>query len=228
MGSTVSTHARPASEARGGERLAVLVSRTPVPVIAVFSSLAIVVLVVLGILQRVAYPLWELANLDSELSVATGFSAALLWTASVCWLLVAITAQPRLLAHWVWWPVLAVLAVDEGYAVHERLERWSGIDWQVLYLPILTIASVAWLGVLRRYWSQRATRVLLWAGATSWGGALALELVQNWGGSPVSAAIYNPAMITEEALEMIGSTTLLIAAILALRRTTNREPNGDR
>ena len=47
-----------------------------------------------------------------------------------------------------------------------------------------------------------------------------LELVQNWGGEPVQAAIYNPTMIAEEALEMIGSAVLLLAAILALQIAT--------
>jgi hypothetical protein len=219
---------RPASDERGVVgRLAVLVSRAPVAVVAALSGLAIAVFVVLGIAQRVAYPLLDVANLDSEASIATGFSAALLWAASLCWLLVAVTAQPRLLAHRIWWPVLALLALDEGYAFHERLERWSGIDWQVLYLPILTVASLAWLGVLRRHWPQRDTRALLGAGAAAWGGALLLELIQNWGGSPVRAAIYDPAMITEEALEMIGSTTLLLAAILVLRRAANTGPDDD-
>jgi len=228
MGSTVNSRARPASDGRGVVgRLVVPVSRAPVALVAAVSGLAITVLVILGIAQRVAYPTLELANLDSEASVATGFSAALLWIAAVCWLLVAVTTQPRLLAHRIWWAVLALLALDEGYAFHERLERWSRIDWQVLYLPVLTVASLAWLGVVRRHWPQRDARVLLGAGAAAWGGALLLELIQNWGGAPVSAAIYDPAMITEETLEMIGSTTLLIAAILVLRRTTDSGPGDD-
>ena len=46
--------------------------------VAVVSAVGIGVLVVMGILQRVAFPDWGLANLDSEVSVATFFSAALL------------------------------------------------------------------------------------------------------------------------------------------------------
>jgi len=210
----------PETELPGLRRLRELVSRSrPVP-IAVVSGLAIVVFVALGIAQRTVYPGWQGANLDSEASVATWFSAALLWSAASCWLLVAATARPRLPALWIWPGLLAWLALDEGNALHERLERWSGIDWQLLYLPVLGIAAATWWRLVRRYRTQRSTVGLLVAGAAAWATALLLELIQNWGGSPVTAAIYDPAMITEEALEMIGSTMVLIAAIWVLSRST--------
>jgi hypothetical protein len=119
------------------------------------------------------------------------------------------------------------LALDEGSAIHERLERWSGIDWQLLYIPMMGIAAVAWWGVVRRYRNQARIAALLMAGAAFWIVVLILELVQSWGGSPVQAAIYVPTMIIEEALEMIGSTVLLIAAILALRRSIRPGPESD-
>ena len=200
-------------------RVAVLASRVPAVLVAVVSGVAIGVFVVLGILQRVTFPDWSAANLDSEVSAATWFSATLLWVATFWWLLVAVTARPRSLAVWVWWPVLAWLALDEGSAVHERLERWSGIDWQLLYVPLMGIAAVALWGVFRRYRSQTPIAALLVTGAALWIVVLILELIQNWGGSPIQAAIYVPTMITEETLEMIGSTVMLVAAILILRRT---------
>ena len=199
-------------------RVAVVASKVPVGLVAGVSGVTITVFVVLGILQRTAFPDWSLANLDSEVSVATWFSAALLWAAAFWWLLVAMTARPRSLAIWVWWGVLAWLALDEGSAVHERLERWSGIDWQLLYVPLMGVAAVALWGVFRRYRSQARVAVLLVAGAATWVVVLALELIQNWGGPPVQAAVYVPTMIAEEALEMVGSTALLIAAMLVLQR----------
>lgn len=208
-------------------RVAVLASRVPGVAVAVVSGVAIGVFVVTGILQRTAFPEWGAANLDSEMSVATWFSATLLWAAAFWWLLVAATVRPRSLAIWAWWPVLAWLALDEGSAIHERLERWSGIDWQLLYVPVMGLAAVAWWGVVRRYRSQARIAALLMAGAAVWIVVLILELVQNWGGSPVQAAIYVPTMIIEEALEMIGSTVLLIAAILALRRSIRAAPESD-
>ena len=208
-------------------RVAALALRVPGALVAVVSGIAIGVFVVLGILQRVAFPDWSAANLDSEVSAATWFSAALLWAASFWWLLVAVNGRPRSLAVWVWWPVLAWLALDEGIAMHERLERWSGIDWQLLYVPLMAIAAVALWSVFLRYRSQTRIAALLVTGAAAWIVVLILELVQNWGGSPTQAAVYVPTMITEEALEMTGSAVLLVAAILILHRTIRPAPEGE-
>ncbi len=196
-------------------------------VVAAVCGAAIAVLVVAGILQRTAFPDWGAANLDSEVSVATRFSAALLWAAALWWLLVAVAARPRQLVLWFWWPLLAWLALDEGAAIHEGLERWSGIDWQVLYLPVMALGALAWLGVAHRYRRRPRMVALLMAAAAAWVAVLALELGQNWGGSPVDAAIYDPVMIIEEALEMIGSTSLLVAGTLALRDTVREVAAND-
>lgn len=216
-----------AAELPKAGRVVVLASRVPDVAVAVVSGVAIGVFAVMGILQRVAFPEWGAANLDSEMSVATWFSATLLWAAAFWWLLVAVTVRPRSLAIWTWWLVLAWLALDEGSAIHERLERWSGIDWQLLYLPVMGIAAFAWWGVVRRYRSQARIAAVLMAGAAAWIVVLILEFVQNWGGSPAQAAIYVPTMITEEALEMIGSTVLLIAGILALHRSIRATPESE-
>ena len=60
-----------AAELRGPWRLVELASKVPGVVVAVVSAVAIGVLVVMGTLQRVAFPEWGAANLDSEASVAT-------------------------------------------------------------------------------------------------------------------------------------------------------------
>jgi hypothetical protein len=199
----------------------------PIVLVAVFSGVGIGALVVAGILQRTAFPDWGLANLDTEASVATFFSATLLWATAFWWLLVATSARPRSMAVWVWWVVLAWLAFDEGSAIHEKLERWSGTDWELLYVPVMAIGALAWWGVFRRYRSERRIAALLVAGAVVWIAVLALELVQNWGGAPVRAEIYVPTMIVEEALEMIGSAALLIAGMLALQRAVRALPEND-
>jgi len=202
-------------------RIAALASRVPTVAVVAVAALGIGVLVVMGILQRVAFPDWGLANLDSEVSVGAFFAAALLWAKAFWWLLVAMTVRPRSTAAWVWWAVLAWLALDEGNAIHEKLERWLETDWQLLYVPVMGIAALAWWGVVRRYRGEPRIAVLLVAGAALWAAVLLLELVQNWGGAPVQAAVYVPTMITEEALEMIGSAVLLIAGMLALQKTVD-------
>lgn len=192
--------------------------------VAVVSGVGIGALVAAGTLQRTVFPDWGLANLDAEVSVGTFFAAALLWATAFWWLLVAMTVRPRSTAAWVWWAVLAWLALDEGNAIHEKLERWLETDWQLLYIPVMGIAALAWWGVVRRYRSQPRIAALLVAGAVAWIAVLALELVQNWGGAPVQDAVYVPTMIAEEALEMVGSVVLLMAGMLALRRAVRAVP----
>lgn len=202
-------------------RITALASSVPISAVAVVAAFGIGVFVVLGILQRAVFPDWDLANLDSEVSIATLFAAALLWATAFWWLLVAMTARPRSPATWVWVVLLAWLALDEGNAIHEKLERWLETDWQLLYIPVMGIAALAWWGLVRRYRNQPPIAALLVAGAAAWVAVLLLELVQNWGGRPVQAAIYVPTMITEEALEMIGSAVLLIAGMLALQKAVD-------
>jgi len=189
-------------------------------VVMIGATVVISVFIVLGIMQRVSFPGWGAANLDSEISVATWFSALLLWLGSFWWLLVAFNARPRSRALWLWWLILAWLALDEGNAFHERLERWTGVDWQLLYVPLMAVAGVIWVLVVRRFRADRRIVGLLAGAAAVWGIALVLELLQNWGGVPMRASIYDPTMIAEEALEMLGSLLLLIAAMLALRVVT--------
>ena len=187
--------------------------------VGLVAGVGITVFVVLGILQRTLYPTWTAANLDSEASVATWFAATLLWVAAIYWALLATTKRPRAWPTVAWSAVLVLLALDEGNGFHEAVERGTGIDWQILYLPVMGIAAFAWWRVVRQL-SPSPTATLLIAGAGAWVVTLALELVQHWGGTPIRATIYDPAMITEEALEMIGSTFILMAGLSALRVVT--------
>jgi hypothetical protein len=214
----ISTNQRPESSARIAQNVATL----PVVPIAVACGLGIAVLVVLGTLQRTVYPSLSLANLDAEASLGTWFSASLLWLAAAGWFLIAVTARSGSLTLWTWSLLLVWLALDEGNAFHEHLERWSGVDWQILYLPVLAVGALAWWGVLSHFSQERRMRWLLLLGAAAWAIALVLELVQNWGGSAAAASIYDPTMIIEEALEMVGSTAFIIAALYALRAPVER------
>ena len=219
----LSNGSAPPNEVTGRSPVTALALRIKPQPVAVVAGIIIGIFLVAGILQRVSFPGWAVANLDSEVSIATSFSAALLWLGSFWWLLVAFNAQPRSRPLWVWWLIVGWLALDEGNAIHERLERWTGVDWQLLYLPLLAVAGVTWALVVRRFRVNRTIVGLLVGAAGVWGIALVLELVQNWGGVPIRASIYDPTMIVEEILEMLGSLQLLIAAMLALRVVSNGE-----
>ena len=184
--------------------------------LAIPVGIGILVFVVFGILQRTLYPEWLLANLDSEASAATPFSASLLWAGALAWVLVALVERPVPRPVLGWAGLLGLLALDEGIAFHEALERGTGIDWQVLYLPILGLGALTWQRVVGRYRASPAATLLI-AGGAIWAVTLILELVQHWGGQAAQPAIYDPAMITEEALEMIGSTLVMLAGLTKLR-----------
>ncbi len=203
------------------QRLTVLVARANSTSVAVVAGVGIAAFVIFGILQRTLYPRWNLANLDSEASIATWYAAALLWAAAIVWILVALQERPRAWPVFGWSALMGLLALDEANAVHEDIERWLETDWQVLYLPIMALGAFVWWRVVTRY-RPSGTATLLVAAAITWAVVLVLELVQNWGGAPARASIYNPTMISEEALEMIGSTLVVIAGVRALRRQTLR------
>ncbi len=192
------------------------VTSVPSRAVAVVAGMVITALVILGIVQRTVAPTWSAANLDSEASVATWAAAALLWIAAGVWVLAAASGWSRW--AWVWAAVLAWLALDEGNGIHERLERWSGVDWQLLYLPVLAVAWLAWVRIVRTTPRRQALGII--GGGAAWALALALELVQNWGGEPIRASLYDPMMVAEETLEMVGALLFLLAALDRLRPDT--------
>ncbi|MCP3975661.1 MAG: hypothetical protein GY720_14340 [bacterium] len=204
------------SEPRGIQRVANLVASIRPSTATLVAGCGILVFVILGTLQRTLYPDWRAANLDSEASVATVFAAVLLWAAAISWILVALIDRPRRWYMAGWSALLVLMALDEANAFHEALERRMEVDWQILYLPILLLGGVMWWRVVMRWVPSRIASLLL-AGAGTWAVTLILELVQNWGGPPVRASIYDPTMIAEEGLEMIGSTLIFTAGLFALR-----------
>lgn len=204
-----------APDVRGG-RLTRLAARTfdlvRPAMFAASAGLAIAGLAFFGVLQRTAYPSWQLANLDAEASVGTTVSATLLWIAAVAWLLVGVLVRPHRAVVWTWAGTLVFIALDEGVAIHEKLERWSGIDWQALYVPVMAAGAVAVWRVIRFDLRSPSSRLLI-ATFAAWAVVLALELIQNWGGEPLGASLYDPTMIIEEVLEMVGAAAAAVAAL---------------
>ena len=199
------------------QQLAAPIRRIPILPAVVLCGLVIGVLAILGILQRTVHPEWIAANLDSESSAGKWVGSGLLWAAAGVWFLVAATGASARPWVWIWWPMLAWLAADEGNAFHERIERWLEVDWQILYAPLIVVTAISWWGVLRAHRRPRKVALLLILGAGAWAIPLVLELIQNWGGEPIEAALYDPMMITEEILEMIGAAVFFIAGLMVLK-----------
>jgi len=112
---------------------------------------------------------------------------------------------------------LAFMGIDEVMKIHENLESSTGVDWQVLYLPLIAVGGVCWLIALRRMWTHHSERLLWLGGAAAWGIAQMLELVVN-AGSGAWAPLGGEMAWVEEVLEMAGSSMFLLALYLVWRR----------
>lgn len=162
----------------------------------------------------------KLFNLDKERNFPTLFSAALLLGNAV---FVGMLIRRRELSP-LSWP-LAILfgemACDETLRLHENLEDLTGLDWQIVYLPLILMAGLAWLGFLRRFWNERPVRWLWPAGAAAWIVSQFSEAAAWgwWGLLPNQEAQgYVAYVVAEETLEMTGSALFLLALVCQLQR----------
>lgn len=194
-----------------------------------FGSIAIVGLV--GIVTRLVDPGNPWFDLDSELdllwppgiaSVALPavWSSLLFAFAGLSWIAVgwARRRDRKWLAAGVFGAVLLFLAADELFSIHERIEHGSGLDWQLLYLPIAALAAGLLLALAwwTRHEARGAAAMLIVAGA-SWMASFVLELLQ-WRGDE-QIGIYPLLMVPEELLELTGTALCILAAITVLQAT---------
>lgn len=147
---------------------------------------------------------WTIATIASAMPLLAGGAAAVL-----------VGSREPVAQRW-WFGfalVLAWMSFDEVVALHERLESATGVDWQLLYLPIAAAAALCWLHVRARLGPRG--RLFMVAGATAWVASQLLELLQ-WR-DDTKTAEYLALMVPEELLEMTGSL-LFLTALLSRRR----------
>jgi hypothetical protein len=154
--------------------------------------------------------------LDGEYNLHALLSAAI-WVLAAASLYAAGRARERGRRRYVWFGLaigLVYFALDEALKLHERLEGKTGVDWQVLYLPLFVTIALGGLYVLLQ--SHGTTRILLFfAGAAAFA-AQVLEAVQWNGDEPIAA--YRALMVPEEILEPTAATLILVAALTLLRQ----------
>ena len=195
-------------------------------VVAVALCLLITSAGVCGVLAVPAHgddsSMWRWFDLDRELNFTTFFSAGLLLINA--WLVLLLIRGNRigrvalgLVA------IFTLMGFDEVLKFHETLEKVTGIDWQILYSPIILVAGLAWAYIWLN--SSGLTRILWTGGAFAWGSSQVLEAAQwGWFGSE-KAESYNLSMITEELLEMIGSGLFLLALLrLLAQQSVSQNP----
>ncbi|MGH8639070.1 MAG: hypothetical protein ACREUZ_18200, partial [Burkholderiales bacterium] len=128
-------------------------------------------------------------DLDAEVNFPSLFSASLLAAAGALTILAgrALATGRRRLAWGALSAGLFLLACDEFVELHEKLERAVGLDWQLLYAPLVVVLGAAFLLILRTVWPIRSTRLLLLAAAAAWFVSQILEQAQWDGERRVSA-----------------------------------------
>ena len=175
-------------------------------------------LALLGFLYAVDVVGWPRFALNREYTPASTWSAVLLLLAAAA---AARTASGSgAPGRWVLAGLFAYMAVDEEMAIHEALERATGVDWQTLFAPVIAVAAIAFVWVVRGI-DRREVRWLLVAGAAAWGTAQLFEKLE-WHGA-VPQPHYKAFMLSEETLEMLGSTLFATGfAVLAVLAATHR------
>ncbi|MEM6916480.1 MAG: hypothetical protein AAF491_07940 [Verrucomicrobiota bacterium] len=149
-------------------------------------------------------------HLDRELNLATFFSAWLLFASG--WLILrhklggeVLPLPIRFLAA-----LFLFMGADECLKIHETMEKLTGVDWQILYLPIILAAGIGWIQVIRLFCG--AGRFLWFAGAVAWASSQLFEAAQwGWWVAETKVNGYIFLMTAEEILEMLGSAFFLVA-----------------
>jgi hypothetical protein len=146
-----------------------------------------------------------------------------LFSVAVLALLVGrIDPAPGLPQLWVGVSALFVfVSADEFGEIHERLERITGIDWQILYSPIAVLALVLWLFVARRLREIGAGFWLLVVG-TACGIASQVAEAVEYGPGDKRVAAFDELMVFEELLEMVEALLIGLALLTALQALYRR------
>jgi len=198
-----------------------MIARLPHPrSIAIVAAVVIVAFAIAGTIVG-TYTSGSPFNLVNEKTIPAFFSGAVLGCVGLCALLAAhcrIAAKP---IYWVAFALLMlVMSFDEVAGLHEKIEHWSGIDWQTVYAPVFVVAAVVWWMLLSRL--ERLPRAMLLAGAAAWAVAQVLEYFEyDSADQPVRG--FSAMVIVEETLETTGSVLFLLAVVITLRATLPSE-----
>ena len=153
-------------------------------------------------------------HLINEKTIPAFFSAVLLGLGAVAAYMAGLLRVRGEHAAWFGFALLLlVMSADEVAQLHEKAEKYSDIDWQTVYVPVFAGAAWVWWRLVKAV--EGIPRALLFGGAVAWGISQVLELVQ-YGDNDVRVAAFAPMAISEEILEMAGSTMFLLAAVILL------------
>ncbi len=198
--------------------------------VAIYAGAGILVIWLLGVAHATDVVSLPIFDLDKEGTIPQAYSGLLLAVAATAAFVAARCGAPPRRALLMLAAVFVYMSFDEVFRIHEALDSELDFDWQVLYLPIVALALVGWLGVHRAIRGSRGARALWIGGAACWVVAQALEVTQWHGhvrpgsingeglsGAELEHELSRPSyllkMLPEELLEMTGS--LMFAIVLA-------------
>ncbi len=183
-------------------------------------AVAIVLLVAVGIAERIHPAGLRRFDLDQEGTVSAAFSALLDAFAGLAILLVWLQRKAGRLVLFLA-PAFVYVALDEVFSFHERLETATGVNSNTWLSPLVVLGALGYLGVLRDWRSWRPAQVLITVGGLFWFVSQVLELVGHsvlfYGDTRLEAPHYAWWMVSEEFLEMSGSACFLFAGLYVLR-----------
>jgi len=160
----------------------------------------------------------SLFYLDGEYNLPTLLSAGIMAVAAAA-VYAAGAARERGRGATAWGALAAILlyfAVDDALKLHERVEGWTRVDWQLLFLPLIAAAGVTGLLVVARTPDVAGRLAFLAAGAAGVTAAV-LEALQ-WDGYRARTG-YRALMVPEEVLELSAGALAFIGALVVLHGT---------
>jgi len=159
-------------------------------------------------------------NLANEKTVPSFYSGAILLVGGLCSLL---AARLRVYGTRGWWigfgAFLIFMSADEVVQIHERIETWSGVDWEKPYAFVALGAAVVWFNLVRRM--ENHLRLFMVGGAMGWMISFGLEDAE-YDSMDHRVAGFTAMDTIEELAEMAGSSLWLIAIVIALKRHQQR------
>jgi len=160
--------------------------------------------------------IWDrLFSLANEKTVPAFFSGAVNLAGGLC---AMVAARARLYGmHRMWIAfgiLLTFMAVDEVVQIHERIETWTGVDWEQPYAVIALGGAFVWFNIVRRM--EPFPRWLMIGGALGWMISFGLEDAE-YDSADHRAAGFTAMTVIEELAEMAGSGLWLLAIVVALK-----------
>ena len=116
-----------------------------------------------------------------------------------------------------WWRVTAgvliFFGIEEALGLHTWADRHLGVDWNIVYLPFITIAAVVWFQTASLMRGHRPAQLMFAAGLAGWMVAAVFDAART--GRAEALAGGELLELTSASLLLLGVYTYARACSLA-------------